>query len=327
MQKLLQDIKKNDFSNIYLLYGEEDYLRKQYRNRLKEALADPSDTMNTHYYEGKEVKAEEVMDLAQTLPFFAPKRVIVVENSGWFSKGGDRMADFLTHLPETSYLIFVEAGIDKRTKLYKSVKKNGRTAEFTYQDEATLKKWVAGMIRKEGMDCSLATLNFFLERTGTEMSQIKTEMEKLICYCMGRKEITIKDVEEICCKRIQNQIFEMISALALRQRERALSLYYDLLTLKEPPMRIMALIARQFNLLLQVKEMKKKGHGQAAISEKTGLHTYVVGKYERQAAGFRLSELRNALEDCARAEEEIKTGLMGDRLSVELFLIKYSKKE
>ena len=327
MQKLLQDIKKQDFSHIYLLCGEEDYLRKQYRDKLRQVLAQPEDTMNTHYYEGKEAKTEEVMELAKTLPFFASRRVIIIENSGWFSKGGDRMAQFLEELPETTYLIFVEAETDKRTKLYKGIKKWGRVAEFSRQEEATLKKWIMGMIKKEDMVCSPAALNFFLERTGTEMSHIKMEMEKLICYCMGRREITIEDVEAICCKRIQNQIFEMISALALRQREKALSLYYDLLSLKEPPMRILALIVRQFNLLLQVKEMKKNGCTSAVISQKTGLHTYLVGKYERQAAEFRFSELRSALEDCAKAEEEIKTGVITDRLSVELFLVKYSGKE
>ena len=327
MQKLLQDIKNQDFAHIYLLSGEEDYLRKQYRDRLRQVLTSSEDTMNTHYYEGKGIKTEDIIDLAKTLPFFAERRVIVIENSGWFSKGGDLMAAFLEELPETTYLIFVEAEADKRTKLYKSVKKIGRIAEFSHQDEVTLKKWVMGMIKKEGMICSQSVLNFLLERTGTEMSHIKTEVEKLICYCMFRQEITIEDIETICCKRIQNQIFEMISALALREREKVLSLYYDLLALKEPPMRILALIVRQFNLLLQVKELKKRGYGQAVISQKTGLHTYVVGKYERQAAGFHFSELRSALEDCAKAEEEIKTGLITDRLSIELFLVKYSGKE
>ena len=56
MQKLLQDIKNQEYSQIYLLHGEEDYLRKQYRDKLKEALIDDGDTMNNHYYEGKDMK-------------------------------------------------------------------------------------------------------------------------------------------------------------------------------------------------------------------------------------------------------------------------------
>ena len=88
--------------------------------------------------------------------------------------------------------------------------------------------------------------------------------------------------------------------------------------------RILALIGRQFNFLLQIKELKKKGYSQAAIAEKTGLHGFVVGKYERQAAGFKMEELKKALEACVVADEQVKRGLMTDTMSVELLLVRYS---
>ena len=87
MQRLIQDIKTGNFNQIYLLYGEEAYLRRQYRDRLKEAIIG-DDTMNYHYYEGKNIAVGEVIDQAQTLPFFAEKRLILVENSGLFKSGG-----------------------------------------------------------------------------------------------------------------------------------------------------------------------------------------------------------------------------------------------
>lgn len=327
MQKLLQDIKNQEYSQIYLLYGEETYLRKQYRDKMKEALVEEGDTMNHHYYEGKDTKIEEVVDMAETLPFFASRRVIIVENTGWFQKGGDRMAEYLPNLPETTYLVFVEAQIDKRSKLYKAVNKQGRTAEFAHQDEQTLKRWILGMLKKEGKNITALDLQFLLERTGTEMANIKTEMEKLLCYTLKKSEITKEDIEEICTKRVQNQIFEMINAIADRNQKRALDLYYDLLTLKEPPMRILALIGRQFNLLLQVKELRKKGYSPQVISEKTGLHGFVVGKYAKQAERFKTRELREALEACVEADEGVKTGKMNDVMSVEILICKYSSEK
>ena len=327
MQKLLQDIKNKEFSQIYLLHGEEAYLRKQYRDKMKDALIDAGDTMNNHYYEGKDTKIEEIIDLAETLPFFAEKRVIIIENSGWFQKGGDKMAEYLPHLPETSYIVFVETQIDKRSKLYKAVKSKGRIAEFVHQDEQTLKRWIWGMLKKEGKNITAVDMQFLLERTGTEMAHIKTEMEKLLCYTMGKTEITREDIEEICTKRVQNQIFDMINAIADKNQKKALDLYYDLLTLKEPPMRILALIGRQFNLLLQVKELRKKGYSPQVISEKTGLHGFVVGKYEKQAVKFKTSELREALEACVEADENVKTGKMNDVMSVEILICKYSGNE
>ena len=327
MQKLLQDIKNKDFSQIYLLHGQEAYLRKQYRDKMKESLIDNEDTMNNHYYEGKDTKIEEIIDLAETLPFFAEKRVIIIENSGWFQKGGDKMAEYLPQLPETSYIVFVETQIDKRSKLYKAVKSKGRIAEFEHQNEQTLKRWILGMLKKEGKNITAADLQFLLERTGTEMAHIKTEMEKLLCYTMGKAEITEKDIEEICTKHVQNQIFDMINAIADKNQKKALDLYYDLLTLKEPPMRILALIGRQFNFLLQVKELRKKGYSPQVIAEKTGLHGFVVGKYEKQAARFRTSELREALEACVEADENVKTGKMNDVMSVEILICKYSSNQ
>ena len=327
MQKLLQDIKNKEFSQIYLLHGEEAYLRKQYRDKMKESLIDDGDTMNNHYYEGKDTKIEEIIDLAETLPFFANRRVIIIENSGWFQKGGDKMAEYLPQLPDTSYMIFVETQIDKRAKLYKAVKSKGRIAEFAHQDEQTLKRWILGMLKKEGKNITAADLQFLLERTGTEMAHIKTEMEKLLCYTIGKTEITGEDIEEICTKRVQNQIFDMINAIADKNQKKALDLYYDLLTLKEPPMRILALIGRQFNFLLQVKDLRKKGYSPQVIAEKTGLHGFVVGKYEKQAARFKTSELREALEACVEADENVKTGKMTDVMSVEILICKYSSNE
>lgn len=327
MEKLLQDIKNQDFSNIYLLCGEEDYLRKQYRDKMKDALTGEGDDMNYHYFEGKDIKAETVMDLAETLPFFSSRRVIVIENSGWFQKGGDKMAEYLPRLVPTTYFVFVETQTDKRSKLYKCVKKQGRICEFLPQDEQTLKRWIMGMLKKENKTITSNDLQFFLERTGTEMANIKTELEKLLCYTLESDRITREDIEEICTRRVQNQIFDMIDAIGSKDQKKALRLYYDLLTLKEPPMRILALVGRQFNILLQVKELKKRGYSAQIISEKTGLRVFWIGKYEKQAIKFTMQELRAALEDCVLADENVKTGKMQDIMSVEILICKYSAAE
>jgi len=116
----------------------------------------------------------------------------------------------------------------------------------------------------------------------------------------------------------------MVSAIADKKQKKALELYYELLALKEPPMRILFLIARQFNLLLQVKELTKKGYQNKAIGERVGLPGFIAGKYVTQASRFRPEDIREALEACVAAEEAIKTGKMNDTMSVELLIIKYS---
>lgn len=173
---------------------------------------------------------------------------------------------------------------------------------------------------------SLQTVHLFLEKTGNDMENIRKELEKLICYCLDKEIITSEDVEEICVHQIQNHIFDMITAIAEGNRKRALELYYDLLALREPPMRILFLIARQFNLLLQVKELMKKNYPQSFISEKTGLKNFVAGKYMRQASGFRTAFLKKAVEDCVETDYAIKSGRLTDQLGVELLIVNYSSK-
>ena len=321
MQRINDDIKNNNFKQIYLLYGEERYLRRQYKDRLKSALCQEQDTMNTHFYEGKDINVGEIIDLAETLPFFAQRRVIFIENSGLFKSGGEKMAEYLANPNETTFFVFTEGEVDKRSKLYKTVQSKGCAVEFAVQEESTLKRWVAGMLKKEGKRVTENTVNLFLLKTGTDMDNIYMELEKLICYCMDKDVVEEADVEAVCTNRISNHIFDMINAIADKQVKKALKLYYDLLALKEPPMRILFLIARQCNMLLQVKEMKAKGYDNKTMGSKLGLPPFVVGKYVTQASRFRTADLRNAVQKCVEAEEAVKTGKLHDVMSVEILIL------
>lgn len=156
------------------------------------------------------------------------------------------------------------------------------------------------------------------------MENIRGELEKLFCYCMEKDVITAQDIEAVCTKQVSSQIFDMINAVAERRQKAAMDLYYDLLTLKEPPMRILFLITRQFNLLLQVKELRNKGFDANTIGEKVGLAGFIARKYAAQAAKFKEADLRSALTDCVETEEAVKTGRMNDVMSVELLIVKYS---
>lgn len=325
MQQLIQDLKSGSFKQVYLLYGEEDYLRKQYRDKLKEALVSPDDTMNYHYYEGKDINIGEVIDQAETLPFFAERRVIVLENTGLCKAGGDSLAEYLKQPAQSVIIILVETQVDKRSRLFKTIKETGRVCEFARQNEATLKKWIYSLAKKEGKSIDEQTITFFLEKTGTEMANIRTEWEKLMCYTIRDNVITKSAIENICTQRVSNRIFDMVSSIADKRQKEALDMYHDLLTLKEPPMGILALIARQFNLMLQVKELQLKNIHGRQIADKVGLPPFIVQKYEKQASRFKISELKEALASCVKADEAVKTGRLNDVLSVELLIIERSR--
>ncbi|MBD5461190.1 MAG: DNA polymerase III subunit delta [Lachnospiraceae bacterium] len=321
MQRINEDIRTGQFKQVYLLYGEEAYLRRQYRDRLKAALAEEGDTMNTHCFAGKGLQIGEIIDLAETMPFLAQRRVIVIENSGFFKSGGEELAQYLTQPAETVYFIFAEEEIDRRSRLFKTIQSAGRAVEFGQQDENTLKRWIAGILRRENKRITEHTAAYLLDKTGTDMENIRRELEKLICYCLDREVVTEEDVDAVCTVQISNRIFDMISAIGDRRQQEALRLYYDLLALKEPPMKILALISRQCGMLLQVKELKKKGFDNKAIGTKVGLPAFVAGKYVRQAAAFSTAQLKLSVKKCVESEEAVKTGRMNDMMSVEILIL------
>lgn len=326
MKTVDEDIKTENFKQIYLFYGIEGYLKKQYRNKLAAAMAAPDDTMNFTAFEGKDINPKEIIDLAETLPFFAERRVILIENSGFFKNACEDLANYLPQAAPSAYFIFVEEEVDKRSKMYKAVKNNGKIVEFAMQSEELLTKWILSRLKKEGKNITGSVMQLFLSKTGSDMGNINSELEKLLCYSMGRDVITAEDVEAVTTEQTSNKIFDMVNAIAEHRQQKALDLYYDLLTLKEPPMRIMYLISRQFQILLNIRDMSGKGLDSRTMAQKAGIPPFAVSRNVTQAKGFTAAQLKQALRDGVELEEAVKTGRMDDRMAVELFIMKYSAK-
>ena len=319
MQVLNQDIKEHTFKPVYLLFGEEVFLRNTYKKRLREAVVG-EDVMNFARFEGKGLNVDELIRLADTMPFFAERRLILVEDSGFFKSASEALVKYLPEMPDTTCLVFAESEVDKRNKLYKKVKSLGYAAEMARQDAAQLGRWAGGILAKEGRKITNRTMELFLSMMGDDMENIRMELEKLISYTMGRDVITDEDVNAVCTIRVNSRIIEMVAAIAGRQTRRAMELYEDLLTLKEPPMRILFLIARQFNQILQVKELMEKGMDRGTIASKLKLQPFVAGKTMPQARQFSREQIFSYVNSCIEAEEAVKTGRLSDRLAVELLI-------
>lgn len=276
--------------------------------------------MNFSRFEGKGLDVDELIRLADTMPFFAERRLIVVEDSGFFKSPAEAVVQYLPTMPESTCLLFVESEVDKRSKLYKKIKSLGYAAEMTRQDASQLGRWAGSILAREGKKITNHTMELFLSMTGDDMENIRMELEKLISYTWGQDVITDEDVEAICTVRVSSRIFEMVAAIVSRQTRKAMDLYEDLLTLKEPPMRILFLIARQFNQLLQVKELSEKGMERKTIASKLKLQPFVVGKIMPWARQFSREQILSYVKLCVEAEEAVKTGRLADRLAVELLI-------
>ena len=326
MKVINEDIKNGTFKKVYLLYGDEPYLKKQYRDKLKEAITG-SDTMNFSYYEGEKLNVKEIIEMANTLPFFSEKRLIIIENSGFFKRSNEELADFLSGLPDYLVLVFVEEMVDERNKLFKAVKKIGYISLMNQQSEAVLVKWIHKSFKEKEKIIESDAIRLLLDKTGASMVLIKAEMDKVLSYCGTRNEVQAADIEAICSTVTISKIFDMITAIAVKRQQAALRLYYDLLAQKEPPMNILGLLVRQFNGILQAKEELAMGVNHFDIARDIGVAPFIAQKYISQAKNFSQEQLKMALKDFADMEEAVKTGKLDAKMAVEMMIIKYSGKK
>ncbi|MBQ2275581.1 MAG: DNA polymerase III subunit delta [Lachnospiraceae bacterium] len=323
MKRINDQIKENKIYPVYFLYGEEEYLVLQAKDKLKKHLIGDENTMNYHYFQGNKIEEAEVVELMKTLPFFASVRLIVLDHTDVTKWGKDLFLTTLNQLPDTTCVIILEDTLDKRSKLFKLAQSVGFVGEFNRQAEESLTIWIKRLIGMEGKMISDAGVAELLNRVGTDMFMIKHEVEKLICFAWDKQKITEYEVKELVSDQASNQIFEMITAMANQQKEQALSLYYDLLSLKQSSLGILALIVRQYNILLQVKELKEKASN-AEIAKKVGIPIFTVKKYIAQSNKYTMDLLRGMIKKCGETEEAIKTGGLDQIIGVELLIVEFS---
>ena len=332
------DIAGKDFKKAYLLYGEEAYLRKYYKNALKNALVNEGDNLNYSYFEGTGVNPDEVKDLLLTMPFMAEHRVVICENTGWFQKaGGDsaeedsgkeastgkygELIDAIKNLPDETVVIFSEEKADKRSKLYKAVLGSGVCEEYAKQTDDMLARWLTNLAKASERTIRPDVAYYLISECGSDMLLLENEMEKLIAFTMGRDFITAEDIDTVCTHQVNGKIFDMITAIAAHKQKEALRLYYDLLTLRESPFHILTLLVRQYSQMLSVKDGMNRNVPPAMIAKKIGSQDWIVKKISDQVRRMNINDIKKNLEACTKADENIKNGNITDMMSVELLII------
>lgn len=325
MKTINQDIEKNEIKQFYLLFGTEDYLKRQYRDKLAKALVDTEDTMNYNYFEGNNFQLQAVLDIGETLPFFAEERVLVLENSGLFKKTPEEIEKRLEQFPDSTHVIFVEKEVDKRSRLYKWIGKHGYASEMNTPDEKMLITWVKGLCRAEGKQIEDSAIFYFVEHMGTDMLLLKNEMEKLFCYCYDSEKITLEDIREVCVSQASDKMFEMLDAIGVHNQDKALLLYHDLLALREPAMRVLYMLTRHFHILMQISVLMSEGKDNKTMAAACGIPPFSVKKYAAQAGKYSYERLKSMVEKCQATDQGIKTGMVQDVVGVELLIVEFSR--
>lgn len=329
MQQVKEMVKNKSFSKLMLFHGDEQFMLDFYLKKSVEMImGDGEMTMNYDHFNDKKVTLETLRDSIDTLPFFADQRVIVVNEIGLFDKKKSELAAGLAEvfekMPDTSYVIVVEPSCDKRTKLYKAIKKFGTICEFPYLSEGELVKYIARSLGKYEKKIDAQTARYMIHHVGDQLTVLHNELEKLANYVGDADVVTTADINEICQRSVENKIFELVDCMGTRKRARALKLYHDLLASKEPANRILFMITRQFRLNYKAKLLNGEGLQVNSIASRLKLQSFIARKCLDQSKGFTIGSLEGALTDCMQAEIDIRTSVFTPELAVEQLIIKYS---
>ena len=331
MNELKNDFKVKQFKPVYLLYGEEAYLVRHYAKLFAERLLDAdagTSEMNRDTFEGKEIPADDVIDAANTLPFFSEWRLVYVRDSQLLAPGRksdtEMLADYLPEIPENTILIFVETAVDKRNRLYKQISKLGRAVELKIPGDAELIRWLGNIFKKKGITITPQTARVLLTTVPKGMDSLYSEADKLGDYVGSGGVVSLEDIQAVCTRSLEARIFDLVADLCSKRTESALLQYHNMLAAKEQPLMVLAMVARQFRMILQCKACAGKQMPQPQIASTLGLRDFIVRECLRQAENFSEERLLLALSDCQDTDIRIKTGLMEGELGVELLIVRYS---
>ncbi len=314
-------IDEGSFQRIHLLYGEEDYLRYQFRDNLVKAMGGEPGSLSFNRFKGKDVNPGEVIGLAETMPFMAERRVILIEDTGWYVNGCSEMEEYVSSgICESTCLVFCEREVNKTTAMYKRTDKAGMISCFMTQEERVLISWVGSLMRAERLMISSSDASYMISVVGTDMVTLSSEAGKLASYCMDRDRVTRADIDAICSRTLEDRIFDMCEDVANGQKRGAMKKYYDLIVLRARPEFILIQVTRHFNTLIRVMELDSKKKNDEDIGALVGHPGWSIKKYRIQNRRYGHAQLRSILELCADTDMRIKRGEMEKGLAVETLM-------
>lgn len=323
MKTIREHIKNGTFSTCYLLFGKDDYMIHLYTNKLIHAIVAEDDSMNYQVFRNEIPSANEVREIAETVPFFADRRLIVIYDSGWFKKENTFSA-FIPDIPETTTLLFIESNVEKTSELYKAVKENGYVSEMNGLSDEELKLFIASTLKKSNLSISPSAAEYLLERVGSDMNLLSTEVEKLASYCLGNVEVTVSDIRKVTSVISEGQIFAMMDAIMNNDRKKATSLYAELLSAQEKPLRILYNLTNTFFSFYKVLSFADTGMSQDDIASNLSLRPFVVKKYIRLKKRWSYERILSAVKEGNEMEQKVKSGDLEEHMAVEMFLFRYT---
>jgi DNA polymerase-3 subunit delta len=306
---LKQTLKEGRVPPLLLLFGEEAYFVETAAQLVCDAAVAPENRdFNLSQFQGRELKAAELIEQAQTFPVFSPRRLIFLKNV--HDAPVDQLDDLIPYLedpvPETIFLV-TGGKIDTRRKFFKKFKQVGESLEFKRIYDNQLPSMVRDLARDQGVTFTGSALELFCKRVGTNMVETRGELDKLISYLGERSLVEVDDVSAVVSDTRVESVFDLTDALGEGRRAEALRLLARLLEDGQAPLMVLAMLTRHFRQLWKAREHVARGTPQNDLSRLIGISPYFLKGLVRQSGFYGPAEYRSIFERFLATDLSLKT--------------------
>lgn len=308
---------------IYVLYGIQDYLIDKKIQELTKNI----DRLEIDEFDLENNNIKQIIDAASTFSLFSTNKTIIVYNSFVFSSNKKGIDDkdinllqrYIENPNKNTTIIFVVSNdkLDSRKKIVTSVKKNGTVLEFN--EVKNINALVSDMIKPYKITAN--QINALINRVGDNLYILENEITKLKTYKNDDLIITDNDIINVINKSVNTDIFHLIDSIINKNMNEALECYYELIKIGEEPIKILVLLANQFRLMYQVKELSKKGYRIFDIMDLLDQKQYPIQKAIQKGYNYDSKILLEYLNKLADLDIGIKTGKIDKNTGLELFIL------
>ncbi|RBW70645.1 DNA polymerase III subunit delta [Bacillus taeanensis] len=332
--EIKKQLKKGQLSPVYLLYGTENFLINEIKQEIiTTALNQEEYDFNLSTYDMNEVSVETAVEDAETLPFMGEKRVVILKNAAFLTgtKEKQKVEHNLKRLetyindPVPYTCLIIEAPyekLDERKKVVKLIKKQFEVLHASPMNEKLVYSWLYERAGEHHITLTSDGADRLLQLLGAKLMLLSSEIAKMALYVGEGGEINSETVDLLVARTLENDIFALVDRVVHRKLEEAFRILYDLFQQNEEPIKIAALLVRQFRIIYHVKELTRRGYSQKQIAATLKIHPYGVKVAAGQAKFFKGKDLSAIIAAFAEADYQMKTGFMDKKLILEMLITK-----
>ena len=305
----IRKLKEQGPQRLYLLWGEEDYLRDDYVKTLRTICApEEEDGFQSRVFKDAQPDPVDLRFAIDTLPFFSERSLIEIREMDYMKPGDpDALLKVLEDIPEYCTVAFIlEQGEEPngKSRIIKYLREHAAEIRFTVQDQNTLVRWITRRFAYYGKSLEIEAAQRLIWLSGDQMKRLIPEIEKIAAYSRGEK-VTVSDVNAVANRIPEADIFELTDAIAERRFNTAAGILADLLEQRDNSVpAILSMLSNQFRRLYLATQTKST----AELMELSGLkYGFMARRTLQSARSFRPEQLRHAVELCAQADYRLKS--------------------